>query len=68
MHDEQTVQRFIELRASGWTYARLMTELNTSKPTLIAWSRKQHALVQDWSGLTLGALYPRKNVFLVKKR
>ena len=50
MYDEKTVQRFIELRASGWTYARLMTELNTSKPTLIAWSRKYHALVQDWSG------------------
>ena len=50
MHDEKTVQRFIELRASGWTYARLMTELNTSKPTLIGWSRKCHTLVQDWSG------------------
>jgi hypothetical protein len=35
MHDEQTVQRFIELRASGWTYARLMTEFNVSKPKLI---------------------------------
>ena len=40
MHDEKTVNRFIELRASGWTYARLMTELNVSKPTLIGWSRK----------------------------
>ena len=50
MHDEKTVQRFIELRASGWTYARLMTELDTSKPTLIAWSRKYPASVQDWSG------------------
>jgi orotate phosphoribosyltransferase-like protein len=35
MHEPQTVQRFIELRAQGWTYARLMTELNVSKPTLI---------------------------------
>jgi hypothetical protein len=50
MHDEKTVQRFIELRASGWTYARLMTELNVTKLTLIGWSRKHHALVQDWSG------------------
>jgi hypothetical protein len=50
MHDEKTVQRFMELRASGWTYARLMTELNTSKPSLIAWGRKYHVLVQDWSG------------------
>ena len=50
MYDEKTVQRFIELRATGWTYARLMTELNASKPTLIGWSRKYHPLVQDWSG------------------
>jgi hypothetical protein len=35
MYDEQTVQRFVELRASGWTYARLMTELNVSKPKLL---------------------------------
>ena len=50
MHDEKTVQRFIQLRASGWTYARLMTELTVSKPTLIAWSRKYHSVAQDWSG------------------
>jgi orotate phosphoribosyltransferase-like protein len=50
MHKEETVQKFIELRAQGWTYGQLMTKLNASKPTLIAWSRKYHALVQDWSG------------------
>ena len=40
MHEEKTIQRFIELRAQGWTYGQLMTELKASKPTLIAWSRK----------------------------
>jgi orotate phosphoribosyltransferase-like protein len=34
MPDEKTVQRFIELRASGWTYARLTAELNVCKNTL----------------------------------
>jgi hypothetical protein len=47
MHDEPIVQRFIELRAQGWTYARLMTELNVSKPTLIAWSRKHQFTIQE---------------------
>ena len=47
MHDDQTVQRFIELRAQGKTYARLMTELNVSKPTLIAWSRKHQFQIQN---------------------
>ena len=39
MHDEKTVQRFIELRSQGRTYTQLMAELNVSKPTLIGWSR-----------------------------
>ena len=53
MHDEKTVQRFIELRASGWTYARLMTELNTSKPTLINWSRKYQFEIQNLKAIEL---------------
>jgi hypothetical protein len=56
MHDEKTVNRFIELRASGWTYARLMTELNVSKPTLIAWSRKHQFQVQNLKAIELEAL------------
>jgi Tfp pilus assembly protein PilO len=56
MHDEKTVNRFIELRASGWTYARLMTELNVSKPTLIAWSRKHQFQIQNLKAIELEAL------------
>ena len=28
MHDEKTVQRFIELRSQGWTYARLIRQVS----------------------------------------
>lgn len=56
MHDDKTVQRFIELRASGWTYARLTTELNVSKPTLIAWSRKHQFQVQNLKAIELEAV------------
>ena len=45
MHDEKTVQRFIELRVQGWVFTRIAAELNVSKPTLIAWSHKhQHTI------------------------
>src|SRR6185503_3083032 len=45
MHNEKTVQRFIELRVQGWSFARLADELHVSKPTLIGWSRKhQHTI------------------------
>jgi len=56
MHDENTVQRFIELRAQGWSYARLMTELNVTKPTLIAWSRKHQFQIQNLKAIELEAL------------
>lgn len=56
MHDANTIQRFIELRAQGWSFARLMTELNVSKPTLIAWSRKHQFQIQNLKAIELEAL------------
>ena len=56
MHDEKTVQRFIELRSHGWTYARLMTELKVSKPTLIGWSRKHQFDIRNLRAIELEAL------------
>ena len=56
MHDEKTVQRFIELRSQGWTYNRLMAELNASKPTLIAWSRKYQFQLQNLKAIEMEAL------------
>lgn len=56
MTDETIVHRFIELRAQGWTYARLMAELNVSKPTLIAWSRKHQFQIQNLKAIELEAL------------
>jgi hypothetical protein len=56
MHDDKTVQRFIELRSQGRTYAQLMTELGVSKPTLIAWSRKHQFQIQNLRAIELEAL------------
>ena len=56
MHDEKTVQRFIELRAQGRTYTQLMTELNVTKPTLIAWSRKHQFQIQNLKAIELETL------------
>jgi hypothetical protein len=39
MKDHETVQRFIQLRAEGYSFARIASELNVSKTTLINWSR-----------------------------
>jgi orotate phosphoribosyltransferase-like protein len=43
--DPEIVERFVELRAQGWTFARIAAELKTSQPTLISWSQKhQHRI------------------------
>jgi hypothetical protein len=45
MHDDKTVQRFIDLRVQGWVFARLAQELKVSKTTLVEWSRThQHTI------------------------
>ena len=56
MHDDTTVQRFIEMRSRGMSYARIMTELNASKPTLIAWSRKHQFQIQNLKTIELETL------------
>jgi hypothetical protein len=56
MHDEKTIQRFIELRSQGWPFARLAAELNVSKPTLINWSRKHQFQIQNLRAIELEAL------------
>jgi hypothetical protein len=56
MHDEQTVQRFIELRSQGWPFARIAAELNVSKPTLINWSRKHQFQIQNLRAVELEAV------------
>ncbi len=56
MHDEKTVERFIQLRSQGWPFARIATELNVSKPTLINWSRKHQFQIQNLRAVELEAL------------
>ena len=59
MHDPQTVQRFIELRAQGRTYAQIVAELEVSKTTLIAWSNKHRFELQNLRAIELEALCQR---------
>lgn len=35
--DAETKEKFVELRAQDWSYARISQELNVSKQTLIQW-------------------------------
>jgi hypothetical protein len=56
MNDIQTQQRFVALRADGWSFARIAAEINVSKPTLINWSRKFRFDIQNHRAIQLEAL------------
>jgi transcriptional regulator with XRE-family HTH domain len=40
MKDQGVRERFVELRAKGWSFDRIAKELKVSKQTLINWSRE----------------------------
>ena len=56
MKDTQTKERFIELRAQGWSHDRIARELKVTKPTLIRWARELHSEISNLRALELDAL------------
>jgi hypothetical protein len=68
MKDQETVQKFIELRAQRVSFARIAGQLNVSKPTLIEWSRQHQHLIQnlrtiEWEEFVDTVLASRKERF-----
>ena len=56
MKDQEVVRRFIELRAAGWSFTRIATELNVTKPTLITWSRQHQFEIQNLRAIEMEGL------------
>ena len=56
MKDQETVQKFIELRAQGWSFVRIAAELGVAKSTLTEWSRKFRFEIQNRRALVLDDL------------
>lgn len=56
MNDIETQQRFVFLRAEGWSFARIAADLQISKPTLINWSRKFQFDIQNQRAINIEAL------------
>ena len=59
MKDLETQQRFVELRAQGWSFVRIAKELNVAKGTLITWSRKLRFEIQNHRAVELEGLRER---------
>ena len=59
MKDNQVQSRFIELRAQGWSYARIARELDVSKQTLINWSKRHSMEISNLIAIDLEELQER---------
>lgn len=59
MKDQETVRRFIELRAQGWSCVRIANELGVAKSTLVEWSRKFRFELNNQRALELDELRSR---------
>ena len=64
MYDQAMIDRFIQLRGSGWTYSKIEMELRVSRPVLIEWAHKNQVLI---SGLRTSHLEDLRDRWLSAK-
>jgi transcriptional regulator with XRE-family HTH domain len=55
----ETKERFIELRAKGWSFDKIAKELGKAKQTLIDWSKDLQDEIANRKALELEALYEK---------
>ena len=55
----ETKERFIELRAKGWSFDKIAKELGKAKQTLIDWSKELKDEIANRKALELEALYEK---------
>lgn len=56
MHSTDTKSRFIELRAKGWSLARIAAHLDVAKRTLVDWNQHAQAEIRALKAVELEAL------------
>ncbi len=66
MKDQETIQRFIELRSTGLSFARIAEQLHIARRTLIHWSRQYQFEIQnlraiEWESFTDSILSSRRD-------
>jgi len=66
MKDQETKQRFVNLRARGFSFAKIAMVLNTSKQTLISWSKEMALEISNSKAIELEAL--AEKYFLLKEK
>jgi hypothetical protein len=65
MESIKTKERFIELRAMGWSFDKIAKETGKAKQTLIDWSKELQDEIANLKAMELEALY--QNYYLLKE-
>ncbi len=66
MLDNETKEKFIELRATGKSYKNISQDLGVSKPTLIQWSKEFSNEIANMKAIEMDDLQER--FYICKKR
>ena len=59
MHTPETRQKFVELRAQGWSFVHVAAELGVAKSTIVDWSRQLRFELQNQSAIEMDDLKNR---------
>lgn len=66
MGDLKDKEKFIELRAKGWTFDKIAKELHKRKATLIDWSKELESEIANRKAIELEVLYEKH--YLLKEQ
>lgn len=67
MEKIETKNKFVELRAQGWSFDKIAKELKKSKQTLINWSKELETEIANRKALELEALYEKHSLLTLGK-
>jgi transcriptional regulator with XRE-family HTH domain len=67
MKDNETKERFLELRAQGLTLAAIAEKLGVSKTTLVNWQRNFEEEIDNLRALELEAMYDKYHLSTRKR-
>lgn len=56
MYDADVKNQFLELRAKGWSLARIARRLKIAQRTLVDWNRQEHQQIRTLRAIELEAL------------
>ena len=66
MGDLEVKEKFIELRAKGWSFDKIAKELHKRKATLIDWSKELESEIANRKAIELEVLYEKH--YLLKEQ